>query len=660
LATYGESGKNTKLPGTGAKKMIYNCLNTKRFHLIIFGLGCLWILSGCSSPADYKTEADEKVYNIIDQKWDEKLGSKVNYKISDTEPTANDIEIDKVIPESGVLELPYAVALATAYNRQYQLEKEQLYISALDLMLFRHEYEPQFFGTARGGYAKVVGEDITAVETGFESERLVQELVERQVDPEDLLNRPTGTGVGFNQLLSTGALISTEVAVGWWRILAGDLAGETLASILRASVVQPLLRGSDRAVVMENLTQAERNTLYQLRTFNRFRQTFVVSIINQYYTVLLQHDVIENARNNYEALEGLYERTEKLAKVGRVPRYELERIGQEKLRARDILIGVEKGYKQALDEFKIELGLPATAQFELDDGELEVLHKAGLAQPDFSEADAIETALSLRLDLANSADSIVDAYRKIAVAADGFNAGLNIKAKVGIPSTDATADAEIFADNIEAFLELDLPLDRALEQNIYRKALITFNQRKREYEEARDLITLEVRQAYRDLMEATERYRVQLDSIALAQKRFKDTSVLVQYGRANTRRILDAQDNLFDARNAASQALVNYAVATLTFYCDTGVLQVRPDGMWQRADSFEEETLPEDFTMVEPSFLPATTEKPFDAEAFIESWMSRQTSKPEAIPTSQAEPEDPEEVIKRWMSKEREGTETDK
>jgi len=44
-----------------------------------------------------------------------------------------------------------------------------------------------------------------------------------------------------------------------------------MTSILSATVTQPLLRGSDRKVVLENLTQAERDTLYQVRFFNRFR-----------------------------------------------------------------------------------------------------------------------------------------------------------------------------------------------------------------------------------------------------------------------------------------------------------------------------------------------------------------------------------------------------
>jgi hypothetical protein len=46
--------------------------------------------------------------------------------------------------------------------------------------------------------------------------------------------------------------------------------------------------------------------------------------------------------------------------------------------------------------------------------------------------------------------------------------------------------------------------------------------------------------------------------------------------------VLDAQGDLFDAQNTATEALVAYTVATLNFYRDTEVLGVRPDGMWER------------------------------------------------------------------------------
>ncbi len=50
-------------------------------------------------------------------------------------------------------------------------------------------------------------------------------------------------------------------------------------------------------------------------------------------------------------------------------------------------------------------------------------------------------------------------------------------------------------------------------------------------QESADIVTLEVRKAWRDLTEAAKRHRVQLDSLILAQKRFDNTFLLLQYGR---------------------------------------------------------------------------------------------------------------------------------
>ncbi len=108
---------------------------------------------GCQQH-DYKAEADGAVYSITDQKWQDNFGSKANYKISDVQSSPNDIKIEKVIPASGVLTLPQAVAIATAHNREYQTQREALYTMALDLTLFRHEFEPWFFSGAGEGYGK--------------------------------------------------------------------------------------------------------------------------------------------------------------------------------------------------------------------------------------------------------------------------------------------------------------------------------------------------------------------------------------------------------------------------------------------------------------------------------------------------------------------------
>jgi outer membrane protein TolC len=95
------------------------------------------------------------------------------------------------------------------------------------------------------------------------------------------------------------------------------------------------------------------------------------------------------------------------------------------------------------------------------------------------------------------------------------------------------------------------------------------------------MVTLQVRQAHRDLVEAAERYGVLSEALELAQKRFDNTFLLLQYGKTSSRRVLTAQNDLFNAQNDAAQALVDYNIATLNFYRDTGALQVLPDGMWK-------------------------------------------------------------------------------
>jgi outer membrane protein TolC len=533
--------------------MLYNYPCKIRVCLLFCALTCLCGWLGCAQH-NYKKEADDQVYNIIDQKWDEDFGTKNNYKISDTEPSPNDIQIEKKVSSFGVLTLPQAVALATAYNREYQTQKEALYIMALDLRLTRHEFEYQFFGGASGGYNADRNDEAIGVESN----------------------------IGFNRLLAGGTRISTELAAAWVDVLTGNLRGG-ISSILSTTVTQPLLRGSDRRVVLENLTQAERDTLYQVRSFNRFRKTFIVSVISRYYSILQKYDAMENARNNYITLAWIYERVEKLTNAGRVPLLELERIRQEKLQASNIFSQADKDYQQALDEFMIVLGLPTTTKLELDQEEFEAVRTAEMIEPDFTEDKVIEAAMLQRLDLINSADAIIDAQRKVYVATDGFRADADLVGTAGVTSSRRADRGALdwMREEYGLGLEINLPLDRVAEQNVYRKALITLNERQREYELTADTIALEVRQAHRDLTEAAERYKTLLGALELARQRFNNTFLLLQHSKASSRRVLQAQSDLFEAQNDAGQALLDYTVATLNFYRDTGALQVLPDGMWK-------------------------------------------------------------------------------
>lgn len=501
------------------------------------------LAAGCSQR-NYKVDADEQAYEIIDSQWDPSFGYKANYRVGDVPASPNDLTIDRYAPVPGVLTLPRAVAIATANNREYQSQKELLFTTALNQRLVRHGYETQLFG----GGGLLYSNDGT------------DEALQAEAN------------VGFNRLLASGALISTRVGIQWVDVLLGQ-GDHGFASVFGASVSQPLLRGSDRMTVLEPLTQAKRNTLYQIRSFNRFRKTFVVSVITQYYEVLEQRELAANTEEYYTSLTALRDRVEKLVGAARLESEELDRIEQERLRARDRWVLAQKEHERFLDAFKITLGVPPTSEFELDRGVFEALLKGGIPQPDFVVSEAIETGLSRRLDLVNQADMVLDAQRGVHVAADGLRTGLNVAGTVDINSHGQGA--------VTAGPSVDLPLDRVPEQVAYRNALTVLNQRQRDYDQMADTIRLEIRDAYRKLTETAERYVILDKGLKLARERIGKNYLLMEYGRVSSRRVLDGLQHLHDAQNEMADALTDYVIATLNFYRDTDVMQVRPDGMWE-------------------------------------------------------------------------------
>lgn len=521
-----------------------------------FGAAMTLGLCGACSPDQYKAKADREVYEIIDAKWQGDFGNKSNYMIADSNVPAppNDIEIEKIVPPSGVLSLPQAVAIATAHNRDYLRQKEQLYLIALDLTLARHQFARKWFGTIDASYTRNSADE----SVGSDSR------------------------VGFSQLLADGAQMGANVAVDWARFLTGD-PRTSLGSVLTATVSQPLLRGRGRKIVQENLTQAERNALYQLRSFARFRKTFVVSTVSAYYRVLQQQTTVVNAESSYYRLLESRKRLELEAEAGMASKSDVDEAKQRALAAENSWVQARERYERVLDEFKVTLTLPTDAEVELDPNELQNLEAVVTTQVDYTPQTAIEAALNWRLDFATSADRVDDAGRKVVLAADNLGAELNLVGSAGVDSTPSTKiDRLQFHEGTYTLgLEADLPLDRKAERNAYREALISLEQQRRNFENDQDNIELEVRDALRALNAEAEGYRIQKMALELAEDRLEAQKMLLDVGQSNVRLLLESEGDLLAAQNDVISSLVDFTIAGLSFYRDIGVLQVRPDGMWE-------------------------------------------------------------------------------
>jgi outer membrane protein TolC len=472
-------------------------------------------------------------------------------------------------PKAVHLTVADALRAAVRTSRDYQTQKETVYVTALTLTFQRYLFSPQPFWTGNTTY---INNDLG------------------QADLRRSRSWDLGSDVGVSQTLAQGAIITGALGLSALKFLNKEL-GDTVDSALNVTVSQPLWRGAGQAVVQENLIQSERNTLYAVRTFARYEQQFAVSIASEYMRVLQDRDTAINEWENYRSLVLNRERAEWLAKAERLPEFQVDQGRQDELRAYNRWIVARETYANALDAFKITLGIPVTTEIVLDPKELERLATAGLLNTEVKLEDATREALATRLDLKNSRDAVDDADRKIIVAENGLAGDVDLVASIGYqsqPGPPQSAQLRFNRGNYSVGLAISMPIDRLQERNALRQTQISRQAAGRNYDETQDAVLLQVRRALRQLDQARESYETQKRSVALAERRVESTQLLLQAGRANQRDVLDSQQALVEARNALTNALVGHSIAVLQFQRDVGTLAVDEEGQihgWVLTDS---------------------------------------------------------------------------
>lgn len=98
-------------------------------------------LCGCGMDRQKATtEADEQVYRIIDNQWQDSLGSRTDYQIDRGAQSVNSEVLPKVC-EKGTMTLSEAVQLAVWASPEFQTAREQLYLTGLNQTEAEHLYE---------------------------------------------------------------------------------------------------------------------------------------------------------------------------------------------------------------------------------------------------------------------------------------------------------------------------------------------------------------------------------------------------------------------------------------------------------------------------------------------------------------------------------------
>jgi outer membrane protein TolC len=520
--------------------------------LLGFGLLGIGLLAGCRSAESWVQEADEDTYQILEEARERLFGEQGSFRL---EPEGVTLR-ERILAGEEMEEVPVGLrellSIAAGNSRSFQNEKESLYLAALDLSLERWRLS---WLVSADGAANMDG-------TGNDS------------------NEASGSlDLGLTRVLGSGARVVTSIGSSLLRFVStGD--GWSLSNDLSLSITQPLLRGAGRRVTLEPLTQAERNLVYQVRSFERFRRQYAVDVAGRLYSLLQTINELENQESNYANLVALRRRNEAMAASGRLSRIEADQALQDELRSENQLIVQRARLERSRDDLMLFLGLPIDTHFSLDRTEFELLSGDDdlLAVMDLDRA--VDLALEQRLDFQTSLDQLEDSLRAALLAEDALLAGLDLEASISAPSANDTAlKYDWRTTGWSLGFSFDLPWDQIPERNALRSAQISLDSRRRSVEAEADGIVVDVRDALRQTRNAHKTWKLQEGAVVLAMRRVQSSRLNLDHGKASTRDVLDAEEDLRQARNSRVAALVDYSLSRLGLYLDLEALRVDEEGI---------------------------------------------------------------------------------
>ena len=252
-----------------------------------------------------------------------------------------------------------AVELARLHSPEFQTALENLYLAAMNVSQERFRFDTQFYG----------GDSLLYSIPGRGNPALRNDV-----------------NLRAERLFATGGEWAVELANSITWTLNGQGTWKSNSSLLNVSVVQPLLRGASRKVVLERLTQSERDFLAELRRMILFQQGHYTRIVTGtaprntgvsgsgggFYRLLADQIQIQNQRQNTIGLEENLHRLSEMFNAGQVDNIsQVEEMRQSLLSSQSRLLELINSYQSNVEAYISSLGLPPDLKISISDPLLE-------------------------------------------------------------------------------------------------------------------------------------------------------------------------------------------------------------------------------------------------------------------------------------------------
>ncbi len=459
-------------------------------------------------------------------------------------------------PGANTLRLDLTEALRSAQRSapEYLASEEDYIFAAIRLLVERHLWGPQLFN------------DTSATISGTGTNGNFQSAVKVLNDLRVTQRLPYGGNVQAQWLWQATEQLRQQ-ATGRY----------TQSSTLVLSGSVPLLRGAG-LVAQESLIQAERNLVYQARTFEDFRRRFFVDIAREYYQLLQAQSGLRNQEQRVKTLEGITAGETARYEAGRIAEFRKNVAQSNLLAARAALAGQRESFIVQVEQFKIRLGLASTTAVDLVEQELD------LPEPDTTLDVAVTTAMDLRLDLQNRRDQLDDSRRAVANAKNALLPDLNLDASVSVPTDPSRRVGGLLFQpedlTYQAGITFGLPLNREQERLNLRQQTISLARAVRDYDVFRDQLAVNVRQSVRQIDLARFQLTLAQQQVEINKRRVLETEL--KSDEVETQFKVDAANQLQDSENERDRARTTLRNAVLDYLRQTGQLRVSTDGTFEK------------------------------------------------------------------------------
>ena len=523
-------------------------------------------LAACFSPAELRDRADADAYALIDERRQRLFQDDGPFALpANTEAfgresgaelellTTRDQVVAGGLRSIGPLDVITALTVASENSEEVQRQKESLYVSALNLAEEEWRFGYRYNADGNASVSGDAGGDFVQARTGF--------------------------GASMTRVLGSGATILGSIGSDLFRFVStGD--GWDAVTDLGLSITQPLLRGSGQFITLEPLRQTERNLVYAVRAYERFRRTYAVNVSERVYRVQQSLDQLKNETLNFESLLRLSTRNKRLAEAGQLSEIQVDQARQDELRSRNRLVTLQGNVERQLDNFKVFLGLPVGVEVSFEEGILRSLGGDSSFLEGLDEDKVVEFAIKHRLDIMTVFDQVQDATRREAILRDSLRAGLGISGSADSSSDEGNPLGHSMDDvQFRAAVDLDLPVDLLPARNAWRRAELTLVDQRRGYERFLDEVTVSVRDALRRARNDYTSLEIQIGAVALSERRVLGAELSLQAGTASTRDLLESQDALRQVRDAETSARIDFTLSLLDLWLELEILRVDEGGV---------------------------------------------------------------------------------